>query len=218
MPSEALLRALPALERTRALTRSLAVLDAILSPEWEYRYYSFDPSWGDDQAMASMRNGSGDDWFCWIGPPGAAILGFDHESPMSPYAVEPRRLWPGLTEGIPQAFVEPVLREPAFSPAETTFLIWREREDSAWRSGPVEPPGGRDPDGAEWMLALVHRDDPRGYVEYAADYYEVELGLGPVAAVWRSEPLTPEVVEALNPGVTLADVRDDVAATGYPIA
>ena len=46
----------------------------------------------------------------------------------------------------------------------------------------------------------------------------MKLGLAPVAAVWRSEPLTPAVVEALNPGVTLADVRDGVAATGYPVA
>jgi hypothetical protein len=217
MPSRELLQALPTVERTYALTRSLAVLDAILSPDWEYRYYSFDPSWGDDEAVASMRNGSGDDWFCWFGPPGAAILGFDHESSMSPYALAPRRLWPGLTKGLPDAFVAAVLHEAAFSPDDTTFLVWRERTDHTWRSGAVQLPGSPDPDGAEWLLELVWQDDPQAYVDFAAEYYELQIGVAPVTAVWRSDPLTAQIVRALNPQVTLADVRPDVAATGYPV-
>jgi hypothetical protein len=36
------------------------MLDAIMSPEWEWRYYSFDSRWGPGEEMASMRNGSGD--------------------------------------------------------------------------------------------------------------------------------------------------------------
>ncbi len=44
---------------------SLAVLDAIMSPDWQYRYYSFDAAWGDDAMMASMRNGQGDDRSSW---------------------------------------------------------------------------------------------------------------------------------------------------------
>ncbi len=36
------LRDLPSIAGLRRLTRSLAMLDAILSLEWDYRYYSFD--------------------------------------------------------------------------------------------------------------------------------------------------------------------------------
>jgi hypothetical protein len=37
------------------------MLDAILYPEWEYRY-SFDAEWGPEEELALMRNGSGDDY------------------------------------------------------------------------------------------------------------------------------------------------------------
>ncbi|MFL5245765.1 MAG: hypothetical protein ACJ8FY_27140 [Gemmataceae bacterium] len=55
--------ALPSIEELRKLCQSIATLDAILSPEWELRYYSFNNSWAAGAACASMRNGSGDDYF-----------------------------------------------------------------------------------------------------------------------------------------------------------
>ena len=59
------LSALDAPSELRKLMISLAILDAIMSPEWQYRYYSFDPRWSKDVTLASMRNGSGDDFlFC----------------------------------------------------------------------------------------------------------------------------------------------------------
>jgi hypothetical protein len=60
------------------------MLEAIMSPDWEYRYYSFDSKWGLDEMMASMRNGQGDDFFILFNNNGAIIKGFDHESTMSP--------------------------------------------------------------------------------------------------------------------------------------
>ena len=60
------------------------MLDAILSPEWEYRYYSFNASWGPAQELASMRNGTGDDYAIVFSPAGAWIRVFDHESQSEP--------------------------------------------------------------------------------------------------------------------------------------
>ena len=47
------------------LTQSIAMLEAIVSPEWEYRYFSFNRLWDESKGerMASMRNGSGDEYF-----------------------------------------------------------------------------------------------------------------------------------------------------------
>jgi hypothetical protein len=36
------------------------MLDAIVCPEWEHRYYSFNANWAADEVMGSMRDGSGD--------------------------------------------------------------------------------------------------------------------------------------------------------------
>ncbi len=218
MPSADLLSALPTLDRTRELTRALAVLDAVMSRDWESRYYSFDPAWSDDEQMASMRNGSGDDWFCWFGPPGAAIVGFDHESPMSTYVHDPPALWPGLLSGVPKAFTRPVLEEPAFSVSDTTFLIWRQPGDSAWRAGGVVLPDEPDPDGARHLLELLLDDDPTAYVRFAGEYYERDLPLDGVAAIYRSTPLTSALVESLHSGREFEAVAREAREMGYPVA
>lgn len=49
---------LPEIAVLREHSRSLAVLEALLSPEWENRYHSFDNHWSETESMASMRNGS----------------------------------------------------------------------------------------------------------------------------------------------------------------
>jgi hypothetical protein len=55
---------LPPIEQLIRRCRALAVLDLILSPEWQYRYYSFNSKWSDAEQMASMRDGCGNEW--WI--------------------------------------------------------------------------------------------------------------------------------------------------------
>src|SRR5262249_38357673 len=71
--------ALPGINDLRRLCQSIATLDAILSPEWELRYYSFSSTWTTGTMCASMRNGSGDDFFIHFSPVGALIKGFAHE-------------------------------------------------------------------------------------------------------------------------------------------
>jgi len=56
------------------------MLDAILCPEWEYRYHSFNARWAGGEAMASMRDGCGDGYFILFTAAGAIMKGFVHES------------------------------------------------------------------------------------------------------------------------------------------
>jgi hypothetical protein len=51
-----------------------------------------------------MRDGEGDSWFCELSSAGAILKGFAHESVMSPYAQDPRRVWPGVLESVPDVF------------------------------------------------------------------------------------------------------------------
>lgn len=67
------LDALPSIEGLLQLSKALAMLDAVLSPEWEYRYYSFNSKWDLGESMASMRNGSGDEYFILFNKHGAAM-------------------------------------------------------------------------------------------------------------------------------------------------
>src|SRR6185369_15285801 len=104
MASRRLLNILPDIELLRRLSQSMAMLDAILSPDWEYRYYSFNSNWAPDEMMASMRNGSGDEYFILFNSIGAIIKGFDHESPMSPSASQSQATWPGVLDDVPTEF------------------------------------------------------------------------------------------------------------------
>ena len=86
---------LPDIPTLRRLLQALATLDAILSPEWEHRYYSFNSKWAEGRQMGSMRNGSGDDWFALFMPQGAGIIGLAHEAAMFRFGAP----WPGIFQG-----------------------------------------------------------------------------------------------------------------------
>ena len=187
------------------------MLDAIVSPEREYRYYSFNSAWADSELMASMRNGSGDYWFALFSVDGVALHGLAHEAP----AYRPGKPWPGIFDRLPTQFHANFLREPAFTTEHSTFCVWRLVADDRWSCGPVALPPGSDPDGSAELLAIL-AGEPSQYVELARDYFERDLDLDDVTAVYRHAPLDAALVGRLNPDVGLDDLTDDIAEIGYP--
>lgn len=202
---------LPSISSLRRLTRALAMLDAILSPEWQDRYYSFDSAWGDGEAMASMRDGHGDHWFALFCSAGVAIHGLAHEAPM----FNPGQPWPGIFDDLPSEFHDNLLREPAFDTGNSTFCIWRLKSAEGWTCGQLKFPPGADPDGSAELLEILE-GLPSQYVRFASEYYERELEEKDVAAVYAHTKLTPELVARLNPEVSLELLSDDVLQIGYP--
>ena len=190
------------------------MLDAILSPDWEFRYYSFNSRWSEGNEMASMRNGSGDDYFCLFNKSGAILKGFAHESLMSPYRLNPTSIWPGVMDNIPGEFAN-FLAEPAFSMEDTTFCIWRLRSDPAWQTGKVAFPDGPDPDGSKELLSILDGKSV-SYKTWAEDYYEIPVTLKAVTQIYAHQPLTPKLVRALNEDVSLEQLQDDIKVIGYP--
>jgi hypothetical protein len=94
------------------------MLDAILCPEWQYRYFSFNANWAPGMEMASMRDGCGDDWFLLFDSVGAALKGFAHE-----LAVD-QSFGANIRAQVPGEF-SAFLDEPAFSMQNATFCFWR---------------------------------------------------------------------------------------------
>jgi hypothetical protein len=208
------LDALPDVERLRGLLQSLAMLDAILSPEWESRYYSFNGRWSEGEQMGSMRDGCGDDFFALFNAAGCFLKGFAHEAPMSPYGRRPKRVWPGVLEGVPAEFAA-CLREPAFAIEDTTFCIWRRYSDGPWQRGVIEFPAGADPDGSESLLSVLD-GKPATYKAWAEDYYGRPVPLPVVRQVYAHTRLTKKLVQQLNPEVTLENLAADLEEIGYP--
>jgi hypothetical protein len=187
------------------------MLDAIVSPEWDYRYYSFNSSWADSEMMASMRNGSGDHWFALFCVEGVALHGLAHEAP----SYRPGEPWAGIFDRLPTQFHANFLREPAFATEDSTFCVWRLSADDRWSCGAVALPPGPDPDGSANLLAIL-AGKPEHYVELARDYFERELDVEDVRAVYQHLPLDAALVERLNPEVELGALAEDIAQIGYP--
>lgn len=212
-------RQLPSLADLRNLCRSLAMLDAILSPDREGRYYSFNAGWADGEEMASMRNGSGDEYSIVFSAAGACVRGFGHEAPMSPYGNDGEP-WPGVIDEVPEVF-RPFVEEPAFTDEDdvpvVTVCLWRGATDDRWRHGVIDfPTGCSDPDGATGLFELLVDRSPEAFQRFAEDYYEVPVDLEAVRDVYASRPLSQKLVSSLNPEVTLAALAEDIAGIGYP--
>ncbi|GAB3284888.1 hypothetical protein [Kineosporia babensis] len=211
---------LPPIEVLRDRCRALAVLDRTLAGEDAYHYYV--PVWGEGQA-AIHQNGGGDEWAVIFTPDGCFIRVFDHESKMTPYRDSDMDLWPGLFDGLPEAFRDQ-LEEPAFSDDGdyvATALLWRGFGDPQWATGrnivfpEVEGTVAKSPDGTE-MLEILLDDMADRYPDFAEDIYEMVVTADDVTRVIARQPLTDELLLALNPEADLDDVRGYAAEIGYP--
>ncbi|GIJ34536.1 hypothetical protein [Micromonospora sediminimaris] len=56
------------------------------------------------------------------------------------------------------------------------------------------------------------------YVQFAEDYYEIEVNRKAIEHIVAHRPLTDVVVQALNPDVTAAGLHEEITAIGYPLA
>jgi hypothetical protein len=213
---------LPAPSLLKAVSKSLAVLDMIMEPDWGLRYYSYRPAWGPAEDLASMQNGSGDEYSIVFLADGAAyVRGFDHESPMSPWGND-GELWPGLIDGIPERFLKYVY-EPTFGcegVSDMTACLWTGSDATgSWEHGSILPPGGPgDQSGAGGLFELVSRPEPRQYRTFARGYYEVEIDAAAVADIYASRPLDQELVSRINPERVLSEMLDELRQVDYAVS
>lgn len=222
MTAQEVAAALPDIDTLQRRCQAVAMLDAILSPEWVYRYYSYTADWGDGAAAAEIRDGSGNDCFIVFTPHGAFIKGLDHESPMAPGRSRTPELWPGLVDDVPDVFAD-LVTESAFASLDgvlnATFCIWRQHHDASWQTGAVHYAGFGDcvdPDGAWQMLGVLTDPTPRSYRTWAASYFGVDPDLDAVDHVFNLRPLTEDVVRRINAQTTLDELGSDITSANYP--
>lgn len=188
---------------------ALATLDAVLCAEWEGRFYSFNAAWAGGQRMASMRDGSGDEFFIVFEAERAFIKGLAHErsEAVERYSVE-------IAKGqVPDVF-DDCLEEPAFTPEYTSFVLWNLGQ--AWSALDLGLPDAGDPDGSADLLGIL-AGAPEQYVEFASWYFETDVPLEAVQRVYAHEPLSEALVALLNPEASLEEIREDLEEIGYPL-
>lgn len=195
---------LPAPPALKSLMQSLAVLDAIMSPEWEYRYYSFDSAWDSNSQMGSMRNGSGDELFVFFNKAGCFIKGFAHEYWQDEISAE------DFYQNVPAAFAQAV-NEPAFTPSDVSFCAWYENNVGAWKQAIDD--SRLDPE----VFFLIQNLDgtPETYVEFAESYYEIKLGVEPVKKILDHKPISRDLAMSLNSEVDFSELVSELRAIEY---
>ncbi|HEU0033915.1 MAG TPA: hypothetical protein VFQ53_24975 [Kofleriaceae bacterium] len=190
--------ALPAPTQLGPIARGIATLDALLCAELEHRYYSFDRHWGDGARKASMRDGSGDEWFLVFTGPRAFLKGLAHDYPRGDVDA--------IYAGLPTA-LDAQRTEPAFSMAWTNYGGWY---DDGWTLR-CHPDAMR---AAVERLAIL-AGAPETYREYAAEYFERDVPLDVIAHVYAGGPLDDRIVARVSDR-TLAELADDLDEIGYP--
>jgi hypothetical protein len=208
MHQESLLSKLPGIEECRQIFKSIAILDAIHMPEWEYRYYSFNSKWDKNEMMASMRDGSGKHYFALFNQYGLIIKGFEHLSDTEDNCHKNGQIGKDIFAGVPAEF-SGFLKEPAFIIEDTTFCIWNIKSKGVWYSNKVYRAD-------ELYLLKVLIGGAKGYMEWAEEYYEKEIHKSVVEDIFNFKPLNEVIVKSLNNEISMQDVKEDVIEIDYP--
>lgn len=200
----------------RKLSQSLAMLDAIFCPEFEFRYSSFSSNWGGGESLATMRDGSGNEYFTYFNESGVIIKGFDHESEMTPFANDEMKVWAGVLDEVSKEF-EAYLHDESFESEYTTFCLWQLDSEGVWKTGKIQyPEDDETADGSDWLLFLLD-GKPETYCDWAKDYYEEDIDFDTVKKIYSHEPLTEEMVRTLNHERIFAELKEDIKEINYPV-
>lgn len=198
---------LPESNTLQTICKAISVLDAILAQDWEYRYYSYNNKWSENEEFFEMRDGSGNNMLILFRQDACIINGFAHE-----YERQEKQ---NLTKGLPAVFDEFIFGEPVSS-IGTTFCLWT-TEQRKWQVGIVE----NYEDNSEEMMNILD-GNPQTYVDWATEYFDGSyiasgIPLKIVTKIYEGATLTKEmvltIVEQLEDWEQL---KDDLNEIGYP--
>jgi hypothetical protein len=197
---------LPEWQRFKQICKSVSVLDAILSQDWQYRYYSYNSKWADGEEFCAMRNGHGDELLILFRAEGSVINGMAHEF----YPKNKEK----ITKDIPDVFYEFMFGEPVHSTG-TTFCLWN--NNNLWEIGELEDYN----DGSADMLKIFD-DNPQTYINWATEYYEDHFLINDktieiVSSIYHQRPVEKGMV--LSVVTSLDDwtqLETDLEEINYP--
>lgn len=174
--------------------KSKAFLDAILMPEWEYRYFSFNNNWDihNSKMMGSMRNGQGDDFFILITQSGIVGKNFWDQK---------RHVSEDITSKMPNCF-HCFLSEPAFKTDDVSYLFWREMSDNHWT---IYPNDLEKYLGSEFLYL-----DAKQYHQWAEKYYERKINYTLLSKIFNTRKITADELLQINPDRNILELEEEI--------
>lgn len=186
---------LPSPDRVKRHSQGLALMDAIMMPEWEYRYFSFNCNWDGHhkEMLASMRDGQGSEYFLHFSEQGVAgkVLSAGHQLTDSKAFL---RNVPAIFSGF--------ANEPAFDLQSATFFFWRDASANQWLSSPS--------DLKSYPLLGFLVDGALAYQKWAENYYEKKINADVLEEVFASLKITAGQLRILNPDITIDELDGDI--------
>ena len=236
------LNLLPSPIDLKNVCKSISALEAIICPEWEYRYFSYQKDWSENEEFCEMRNGQGDHLLILFSSNGTCINGFSHESKMNGWkntAIKEKKsfidklfgskkeskteliqiIHNGVLDNLPKAFSKFIFEEPVKS-IGTTFCIWQTKNDDEWQKGNAILPKDDFKDGSKYLLNLLD-GKPLTFKIWAEEYYEEnfeksDLKLDLVEKVYNGVLATEEFAREINPELQDFDkLKSDLNEIGY---
>jgi len=215
--------------KLQSICKSISALEVIICPEWEFRYYSYQRDWCEDEEVFEMRNGEGDQMLILFSNNGTCINGFAHKSKMNCWRDIKRHQKrsiidkvfgrkkslitklmheapTGVLDGLPGIFEDFIFGEPIKS-IGTTFCIWQTNSDIEWKTGQIEWPEYNYKDGSSELLQVLD-GNPLSYKKWADEYYveyfeerfeDNKIKLNLVEEIYNHTVLTVELVNSINP-------------------
>ncbi len=198
---------LPSRDHLQKISKAISVADAILSQDWQDRYYSYQSKWSDNEEFCEMRDGEGGQMLLLFHPQGCVINGMDHEH----YPKNKEK----LTKGLPEIYNDFIFGEPVNS-IGTTFCIWT-NEIGLWQTGELDT----FEDGSKELL-YIFDGNPQTYIDWAKEYYEDGFTIKPdtlqvIASIYQGKPLTKSMVYSLVDNLDdWEQLIDDLNEINYP--
>lgn len=198
---------LPSKNSLQNICKAISVLDAIICQEWEYRYYSYNSKWGEDEEFFEMRDGSGDLMNILFLEKNCVINGFAHEFQKNQKS--------DLTTNLPEMYNDFIFGEPVAS-LGTTFCLWT-NETGNWEVGLIKDYN----DNSEELLAIFD-GNPQTYIDWASDYFEdsykeTGIPLNTVTEIYQGKILTKEMVLSLVEEIEDWELlEEDLKEINYP--
>lgn len=176
--------------------KHLALLDAIIEPEWEYRYYSFNSKWADGEEMSSLRDSCGGEWFILFFDDKIGFKCTSPEDGLAPNFVE-------LKDSLPKEY-SGFISEPAFS-MDSGSCIWY-LDENEWVKLGININDLPDPDSIQNMTA-------NGYCQFAEEIYEQELDSDIIESIFNGN-FTLDMATKINPKVNLDNLKSELIEIG----
>lgn len=188
------------IDSLKNISKKIALIEAVIEPEWEYRYYSYNSKWSDSEEMASMRDGSGNYYFILFSGSQCFIKVIDK---MQNFKDEAMRTLDAMDIDS-QKSISAFLNEPAFYTDELSYLYWN--TNGTWNSIEMNE--------HSW-LNILHDPVPE-YIRFAKNYYDKTIPKKTVSTVINEEVSLSYLVK-LNPDIDINSLKTDIDEIGLII-